>query len=492
MSWTNTERPAPSIQGSTRGAKPWSLAARLTTWYALSAFVLVSAVTVALYWGLKSNLTNQEDAYLSLRIQVLRSLLRDRPSDAASLNWVVESKPLGRNSSGNFARVINDSGNEVAEAPGMDDFLPPQVFPQPVPVDKEPVDGQDVVSPRGKTFRAMAALAQVGSHGTETRIIQVSIDRTRDEEVLAQFRREFALVLAITLLVSVLGGQYIARRGTKTIKAMGITTGRIRNTNLQERLNLAGLPSELVELAASFNAMMDRLEESFTRLSQFSADLAHELRTPLNNLRGEAEVALGRSRPGEEYREILESSLEEFAKLSRIVDSLLFLARAESPSSQLEKRLVNVKEELEKMREFYQPAADEKKIGLILNCYQPLFVEVDRALFQRALGNLVENALAHTPSHGEVHLVASREGKQVRIDVADTGEGIAPEHLPHIFDRFYRADQAQSAKSARVGLGLAIVKSAATMQGGTVDISSQVGKGTRVSLRLPIAAAATR
>jgi two-component system, OmpR family, heavy metal sensor histidine kinase CusS len=488
MSLKSAEGTTASSQPPTSNPKTWSLATWLTAWYALTSLLLVCTAVAVLYWGLQNSLTDEEDDYLGLRIQVIRSLLREHPDDSAGLKWVVESMPLGPRSPRNFARILDKSGQTFAEAPGMDAFLPPELFPPPAEGTSESSLGLDVVSPQGRTFRVRSAYAQVGTSSTDLRIIQVSKDRTEDWELLADIRRVLVAVLGGTVLLSALVGQYIARRGTRTIKVMGESARRIKNTTLYERIDLAGLPSELAELAVSFNAMLDHLQESFTRLSQFSADLAHELRTPLNNLRGEAEVALGLERSNEEYREILKSSLEEYGRLSRFVYSLLFLARAESPESQLEKSRVNVNEEIEKIREFYYASADEKKIALVTNCPQSLFVEVDRVLFQRALANLVENALTHTPLGGEVRLAASQEGSEVRIDVVDTGAGISPEHLPHVFDRFYRADRGRTGKVARVGLGLAIVKSAARMQGGSAEIASQVGKGTKVTLRFPAGA----
>ncbi len=470
-----------------RRKKPWSLAARLTAWYAVTAFILVSAAGAVLYFGLKEKLRRNEDQFLILRIHVIQSLLRNQRGDATGLKWIIRSEPLGKESSLSYARILDPAGNIVAEAPGMNESLPARIFPAPNSKAPELYTGVDVRGLGGKPFRVMSSFIPAGEGIRESRIVQVSLDAAADRGILARFRLEFAFVLAGTLLLSVLGGMTIARRGTRTVKIMSETAGRIRNTNLNERLEPAGLPAELVGLASSFNSMLDRLEESFTRLSHFSADLAHELRTPLNNLRGEAEVALSRPRSPEEYGKILESSLEEYARLSHIIDSLLFIARAERPESQIKKSLVNIQDELEKMREFYQPAVAEKGVRLVKDCASALFVRTDCALIERALGNLIENALAHTPPSGEIHLRAERRDSQVRIEVADTGEGISPEHLPHIFDRFYRAGRSGARKVPGTGLGLAIVKSVATMHGGSVNIASEVGKGTSVEIRLPLA-----
>src|SRR5262249_19800144 len=149
---------------------------------------------------------------------------------------------------------------------------------------------------------------------------------------------------------------------------------------------------------------LDRLQESFDRLSRFSADIAHELRTPVNNLRGEAEVALGRPRSVDDYREVLGSCVEECSRLSSLIDNLLFLARAESPQTQIGKERFDVVAELGKVRDFYEAAAAEAGVSLVVRPNERLLVELDRTLFQRAVGNLLANALAHTPAEGTVTL----------------------------------------------------------------------------------------
>jgi two-component system heavy metal sensor histidine kinase CusS len=197
-------------------------------------------------------------------------------------------------------------------------------------------------------------------------------------------------------------------------------------------------------------------------------------------------VALHRPRSPEEYREVLVSALEEYARLSRLIDSLLFLARAESSAGRIARERLDVGRELTTVRDFYEATAAEAGIALRLEAAEGIVAELDRTLLQQAVGNLVANALAHTPSGGTVTLAAARHADAVQVEVADTGAGIAPEHLPHVFDRFYRAEAARTASATgRVGLGLALVKSIATLHGGTVTIASIRGQGTRVGLVLP-------
>jgi len=193
-------------------------------------------------------------------------------------------------------------------------------------------------------------------------------------------------------------------------------------------------------------------------------------------------VALGQPRSPEQYREVLESSLEEFGRLTSLIDTLLFLARAESPQAQISRQLLDVGRELETVRDFYEAAANEAGIDLKVKGGGGIIAELDRTLFHRAVSNLVANSLAQTPRGGEVTLGAARDGDLVRVEVCDTGRGIAAEHLPHVFDRFYRADLARTSVGGSVGLGLALVKSIATLHGGSCAIESEPGRGTTVRL----------
>jgi two-component system, OmpR family, heavy metal sensor histidine kinase CusS len=310
------------------------------------------------------------------------------------------------------------------------------------------------------------------------------MDCSLEEDLLAAYRGQLGLVLGTALVLCTLAGYWIARRGIRPVAEIVETARRMRSSTLHQRLAVQGLPAELFQLASTFNEMLDRLEESFSRLARFSADIAHELRTPVNILRGEAEVALGKLRSPEEYREVLASSLEECVRLSHLIDNLLFLARAESPQSQIVREPMDIGRELEGLRDFYEAAASEAGVAMACNSQAGIVAALDRALFQRAVGNLVANALAHTGPGGTITLSAAGEHDAVRVEVADTGCGIAPEHLPHVFDRFYRVDAARSSGSGRVGLGLAIAKSIATLHGGSAVIASEVGRGTRITLVL--------
>jgi len=469
--------------GSKSARSSWSIAARLTAWYAGSAFAMVLIATGLLYWALVVNLNREDDRFLVNEARELEALLLDRREAAAA---EIKAAWIARQFVQVGFRVLEEDGHVVMESSGMGELLPPHVFPRPPAGDDQPTAAVNVDLGKNGAFRVLAARIATGAGAHSHRIVQLALNRSDHEHVLAAYRRQLWVILGVALVVCAGVGYRIARWGIQPLQTVTRAAGRIRSTTLDERLQTGGLPAELRTLAGTFNEMLDRLEESFTRLSQFSADIAHELRTPVNNLRGEVEVALTRPRSVEEYREVLGSCLEEFGRLSQLIESLLFLARTENAQTAMPKEPVDVPGELAKVHEFYEAAAAEAGVTLSIKTPEPVVAELNRTLFQRAVGNLVANALAHTPLGGKVSLSAAREGDSLRVEVSDSGKGIRPEDLARVFDRCYRVDRARSSTSGGIGLGLAIVKGIVLLHGGTVDITSEVGRGTRVSLAFPL------
>jgi two-component system heavy metal sensor histidine kinase CusS len=460
-----------------------SLAARLTAWYAGSAFVLLAAATAFLYWALVTSLDREDDEFLVDKISILQTILQQHPRDSHMLKEEVEWEPGARQFSQVFVRVMDVTGTTILETPEMGQLLPPRLFPA-AGNPSHPATA-DIEADRS-SYRVGSATVPTGLPGSEPATIHVALDRTREEALLARYRHALWIALALALVVCAVVGYQIAHRGLRPLATITAAADQIGSGTLHQRLYLDGLPAELSTLAATFNEMLNRLQESFDRLGRFSADIAHELRTPINNLRGEIEVGLGRPRTPEEYRELLTSNLEECGRLAHLIDNLLFLARAEHPATQVVRERVDLGRELCKIREFHDAAATEAGVKLTTTVAGDAAARVDRTLFQRAVANLIANALAHTPPGGVIALSVARDGDAVHVEVSDTGTGIAPEHVPHVWDRFYRADPARSAGNGRIGLGLAIVKSIATLHGGSVAIDSAIGQGTRVSVVFPV------
>src|SRR5579864_646423 len=282
-----------------------SLAVRLTLWYSVSSLFLILAATGYLYWALAKNLDREDDGVLQDQIHILQVLLREHPEASAGIRQEVELESGARKHAHIYIRILDETGQTMAETPGMNRSLPQEVFPPAA-------EGEtgSLLHQTAESFRLMTGRASLGDR-LGSRILQVALDRKEEEKLLSQFRRRMLPLLGVSVVLCAVAGYQIAQRGLRPIKKISDAASRIRSTTLHERLSGGAFPAELGSLARTFNDMLDRLQESFDRLSRFSADIAHELRTPLNTLRGEVEVALGKARSPEEYRETLGSFLEE-------------------------------------------------------------------------------------------------------------------------------------------------------------------------------------
>jgi two-component system heavy metal sensor histidine kinase CusS len=483
MSWNPSSSLAPV-------SRLWrTLAFRLTAGYALAGLFLVTFAIVSLYLVLVSELEKSTDLFLADKVHVLCTMLRERPDDRDALREEVELESAARKYERFYIRLLDDRNTSLLMTPGMADQLDLAQLAsqtQSHPGRTIQMKGRD-----GQAFRVTSVSAPVGSAAAQTDTLQIAIDVSQKEALLARYRFWFWAILVAAFVIFPLVGYKIARHGIRPVEEMATTARHISSTNLRERILAEGYPFELASLARTFNQMLDRLEESFERISRFSADIAHDLRTPVNNIRGEAEVALVRARSVGEYRDVIESCLEEAVRLSDLIGDLLFLARAESPLSHLRRERVNVGELLGGVREYYEASAADGEVSLTTTVAgEPVIAELDRTLLQRAVGNLVSNALAHTPPGGAVVLGTNVDFSTIRIEVSDTGVGIPAEALPRVFDRFFRVDSSRSQSSGGTGLGLAIVRSIALLHGGNVEISSQPGQGTRVTLHMPVSSAA--
>jgi len=464
-----------------------TLAFRLTAAYSLAGLLLVLLATISLYIVLRTELNKSTELFLADKLHVLRTILRDRPDDRDALREEIQLETAARRYQQFYIRLLDDHGAPILTTPGMAEQL--DVAELIRRTRNSPEHSVAMTGARGRPFRVASAIAWAGMPPAHADIIQIAIDVTQEEALLRRYRLWFwAILLASSVLFPVLGYR-IARHGIRPVEEVAATARRITSTNLRERIEAEGYPSELASLAGTFNEMLNRLEESFDRISRFSADIAHDLRTPIHNIRGEAEVALARARTVNEYREVIESMLEEGVRLSDLIGDLLFLARAESPVNDLRREPVNIGRLLGAVCDYFEASASNGGIDLVAEQgAESVTAELDRSLMLRALSNLVSNAIVHTPSGGTVTLATRTESAAICIDVSDTGAGIPAEALPRVFDRFFRVDPSRSATSGGTGLGLAIVQSIMTLHGGHAEISSRLGQGTRVTLRIPVAA----
>jgi two-component system, OmpR family, heavy metal sensor histidine kinase CusS len=428
-----------------------------------------------------------------------RQILRERPDDEEALEEEVKWESTARHQSVFYGRLQLSDGTLVMQSPGAERLIPDSSKWPPVTNENQPLGETREYHP-GPDKTMLLASAKMVSPAVERAtperhfVYTVALDTTPQQNVLGDYRNNLLLVLIGGSLVSAIAGTYVAKRGIRPIHQISAAAHRITANALADRVGATAWPGELAGLATEFDSMLQRLEESFKRLSQFSADIAHELRTPINNLMGEAEVALGRVRSSEEYARVIASSLEEYHRLSALIDSLLFLARAENADLLLHRTWFQAGEELAQILSYHELQASEH--GITLHCFGDAKVYADVTLFRRALSNVIANAIKHTTAGGTV-TVRVREktiadavsrpetrasaSSSVELLIEDTGEGIPPEHLGRIFDRFYRVDASRARPTVGVGLGLAIVKTIMELHDGSASIKSELGKATWVS-----------
>lgn len=453
-----------------------SIAGRLTLWYALLSVALIATAGGALYWVLTQRLHDEDDRLLAGKIAEVRAVLVLHPDDPSALQEEVqhESDTLP----GIFIRVKNAQGEVIAESPVSGKvFDDGGLFATGI---LEGNQARSLVARDGGKYRVLSGGFELGTRYR----VNAALSLTKEERLLADYRQVLISFLAAALAIALAAGFLIARRGLQPVSRLAAIVDELGPDQLHRRIGEEAWPAEVKPLAINFDRLLARLEESFGRISRFSADIAHELRTPLHVLRGEAELALNKERSMADYRACLESAADEYDRLSRMVDALLFLARCEQPDAHIERQTLDIGKEVTAVFNFYQAMADEQGVCLAFHGEGTLMA--DSGLLRRALGNLVANALQHTPGGGRVTIEAQAQPDQtLALVVRDTGHGIAAADLPHVLDRFYRADKARHRREQGTGLGLAIVQSIMQLHGGTVAIQSQIDQGTSVTLTFP-------
>jgi two-component system, OmpR family, heavy metal sensor histidine kinase CusS len=456
--------------------KPRSIAFQLILLFTLAAALLLACGLGVFYSIVVRHAFAEDDAVLADKVSAVSAALRENGPSALAAE--LTARHAGEHTA-YWIRLLDSQGRTYAQTPGMDRLLSPEIFPQPRKSGST-LGGLKHYRAGSKLFSLIALNEESGS---QLYTLQVAQDRSSDEQVKRNFAVLFVVVLSGGVMASALIAIIVTRRGLLPLRQMAQSLERIGPDQLKERIGSTGWPRELQPLAIAFDQMLKRLDDSFTRLSQFSADLAHELRTPIANMLGEAQVALTRDRAAAEYRETIESAVAECERLSRIVDNLLFVARVDAAREPIARKWFDARAAVEKIAAFYQTVADDHNVTI--SCSGDGQIYADPDLFERAVGNLLDNALRFTAEHGAIRVAVSRHNRDFEVTVSDNGSGIATEHLPRVFDRFYRAESSRGSDGA--GLGLALVKSIVELHGGSAAIQSELNHGTTVVLRFPAA-----
>jgi heavy metal sensor kinase len=456
----------------TRRWWPRSLRVRLTLWYAGALAVVLGLYAGGVFAFLRHSLSGALDRQLREDFEVAEQMLERAGSDA--VRWRIEP---GHDEGEAAARdrwvdVWSPSGRLLYRSPNSDlrALAPPTATP---PTPDTPTWSADL--PGHGRVRILAAAYTVSELPIVLRVV-------RSEEPLRHDLRELLLVLGLglpaALGLAALGGFVLARRALAPVRHMAERARTITADRLGERLPVEDPEGEVGQLATVFNDTLARLERSFAELRRFTADASHELRTPLTAIRSVGEVGLRAPREERAYREIVGSMLEEADRLSRLVDTLLLLSRADAGATTLQKEGIDLADMAREAMAQLEVLAEEKRQALSLEASGPIGVLADRVILRQALLNLLDNAIKHSPEGGHVRVVVRDRESSPVIEVIDNGPGIAAEHRDAIFQRFYRIDRARSRDAGGAGLGLCIARWAVELHGGSIELESEEGKGS--------------
>lgn len=461
--------------------RPQSITLRLALFFSSASTVVLLAIGYWIGAMVETHFEEQDLHEFEGKLTLIRHVLSkaQSPGDLAVAAQRIEEALVGHHG---LAVAVDTGDRRTLFATPDAALLAPLLEAQATPAPAGP--SRPVVwSWEGRAYRGLLATVPTGMPQGTPVSVALALDIGHHLEFLASFRKRLWLAVVGCILLTALLGWVAARRGLAPVRDMAGIAHGISASRLGNRLPLDAVPEELTQLASAFNDMLGRLEDSFRRLSDFSSDLAHELRTPISNLMTQTQVALSKARSADEYREVLYSNLEEYDRLARMIGDMLFLAKADNGLIVPRSEPIDLAHEVRQLFEFYEALSEEQGVSLAL--VGEAAVQGDRLMLRRALGNLLSNALRHTPRKGviEVRIDRPAPGK-IRLTIENPGETIPPEHLPRLFDRFYRADASRHRSHEGAGLGLAITRSIVEAHGGTITVVSENGL-TRFEMAFP-------
>lgn len=456
-----------------------SLTLRLTLLFALASAFVLFLLGLLIENSLERHFVEQDMEMLNGKMLLARHILERDPGiqPKETLTQQLDDALTGHH--GLIVAVYDQNGKTLYANETM-------VFPRyllsidETPKHEKPVkwNGND-----GQPWRGISSIIKLGINGSGSYTVAIATEISHHEHFMTSFQQTLWGFMSMATLTMGFLGWFVVRRGLLPLLAIKRQAAEITANRLHTRLPVEAIPRELADLADTLNGMLSRLEESFQRLSDFSSDLAHELRTPVSNLLTQTQVTLTKARSADDYRDILASNAEEFERLSRTISDMLFLAKADNNQIIPNQEPIDLAEEIGDLLEYYDVLAEEKAIALSLAGSGEIVG--DKLMLRRAVSNLLSNGLRHTPNGGKVNVRIEKSSEsRILISVENTGSHIPAEHLPRLFDRFYRVDSSRLRTTENSGLGLAITRSIVQAHGGEVGVNSERGK-TRFTLSLP-------
>jgi len=460
--------------------RSWTLALRMSAMFALIACLVVTGLGLYLYHSAQQSLELRADYTLIGRVEHFRYLLHD----LYNVEQMEQRPALFESMLGNEqdVRIFRRQGEAPFINMNPDHLTPPPMQPLAIGVPVAITALRDGMRADGVRVRWVSALAQVGESHDTVEIIAAYV-MTQESRMMRVYLWRVVAAVALAVLLTAVLGLIVLRRDLMPLTRMSRRAAEITPTNLHTRLSEQEAPAELRQLASALNAMLDRLENGYEHLSQFSGDLAHEIRTPVNILMGQTQVALGQRRNVEEYEQLLESNLEELTRLSRIIDNILFLAQADHAALVVERSAIDLYQELQRIADYFEGVAAERDMRFRVEVDSHAVCQANLVMLRRAVSNLVVNAVRYGEPGSGITIKAALNADALLISVQNQGATMNRQQMERLFDRFYRGDKSRSEYTESNGLGLAIVKAIMHVHQGSVEVSCDAGGNIRFTLR---------
>jgi two-component system, OmpR family, heavy metal sensor histidine kinase CusS len=456
--------------------KPLPIRTRLTALYSLVLMLSLCVFGGIAYFAMRASIRSTVTDELEERLDGVRDIIAEEGiHGTAALEDEFHEYSDGQGKQGRL-RVVDASGRVLFASRGLESSIGAPRGRRIFPTFIARIDG--------RKFRVMRDTVDVAGARYD---VTVAADLRDFDRALDRFLIVLYSAVPVFLVLASLGGFWMSRRALEPVDEITKAARTIHAEDLAQRLTVPKTGDELERLASTLNEMLSRLEAAFQRITKFTADASHELRTPVSVMRTSAEITLRKPRSEAEYQEALSQILHESERLSQLIEHLLVLARSDAGSAVLPMTRMNLAEPLRSACRQADLLAREKQLSFRENLpEQPVWVRGDAPSLERLFLVLLDNAVKYTPGGGKIEVHLSRENGFAVADIADTGIGVANEDLPHIFDRFYRADRARSRDFGGSGLGLAIGSWIVQAHGGEIHVHSEISKGSSFQVKLPI------
>ncbi len=468
-----------------------SIRLKLTAWYVALLAIILILFSILLYFFLSKRLYEGIDNSLKVSANIVAktALMRFPTTPLPGFDQYLEQF-LGYANFNKFYRIYDGSGNVGPRSANID----ASQFPLTQEAYAKALDGNTSFETFTLSNDQMIRVVTrpILRNGKLGNLIQVGTSLQAVNETMHNLRVFLYTGIPGILVLATLVGGFMARRALNPVDKITQSASEIGGgVDLSKRIHVPQVKDEIGRLAITFNNMLERLENSFAQIRQFSSDASHELRTPLTVLKGQSELVLSKLRSPEEYQEVLSSNLEEINYMSKILEDLFFLSKSDETKIRLDRKLVNLTSIVEEVCKHAELMGDDKNIKIIIAYLEPVEIEGDPVRLRQMVWNLLNNAIKYTPAQGMVKVSLQNHKESALLAVEDTGIGIPDKHLENIFNRFYRVDKARTREEGGSGLGLAICKFIVESHEGDIQVDSQVGKGTKFRIRLPKAKTGT-